>query len=363
MGSLKETFSIHKRKLSVLLLAAVILAGIAAVSFYIQYKKVYVSTDDAYVTGRIHTIAAKVSGTVKALRVADNQFVKKDDLLAEIDEKDYAVKLREAESALQSEQSRLLEISSRRDVARKQLAETRHRIESARASLKLQEAQRKQADLDLKRADRLRAKEILPEERLEKAKTAYDVAVAQVDAAREQLKQAVASCETQKSLIAQSESAYEAQGAVVKQKEEARKSEELRRDYTRIYAPADGFVTRRSLEEGNQIQAGQPLMAVVPLTDVWVVANFKETQIERVRPGQKVRIRVDTYPGRVFEGRVDSIMAGTGSVFSLFPPENATGNYVKVVQRIPVKILLDPATDPEHVLRVGMSVEPTIITR
>ena len=116
------------------------------------------------------------------------------------------------------------------------------------------------------------------------------------------------------------------------------------------------------MEAGNQIQAGQPLMAVVPLQDVWVVANYKETQIEKVKPGQKVRIKVDTYPNRAFEGRVDSIMAGSGSVFSLFPPENATGNYVKVVQRIPIKIVLDKNTDPKHILRVGMSVEPTIIT-
>jgi membrane fusion protein (multidrug efflux system) len=237
-----------------------------------------------------------------------------------------------------------------------------YRVESARAILKLQETQFKQADLDLKRAERLYKKEILPEERLEKAKTAYDVAVAQMEAAREQFKQAEAAYETQKSLISQAESAYQSQGSVVKQKEEVRKAEDLKKGYTKIYAPSDGFITKKSVEAGNQIQAGQPLMAVVPLQDVWVVANYKETQIEKVKPGQKVRIKVDTYPDRAFEGRVDSIMAGSGSMFSLFPPENATGNYVKVVQRIPIKIVLDKNTDPKHILRVGMSVEPTIIT-
>ena len=362
MDSMQEIVSHYKRRLSILLLVIMILMVIVGVYFYIQYKKTYVTTDDAYVTGRIHTIAAKVSGTVKTLHVQDNQYVKKDDLLVEIDEQDYDVKLKEAESSVQAEQSKLTEISARRDVSKKQLTEMHYRVESARANLKLQETQFKQADLDLKRAERLYKKEILPEERLEKAKTAYDVAVAQMEAAREQFKQAEAAYETQKSLISQAESAYQSQGSVVKQKEEVRKAEDLKKGYTKIYAPSDGFITKKSVEAGNQIQAGQPLMAVVPLQDVWVVANYKETQIEKVKPGQKVRIKVDTYPDRAFEGRVDSIMAGSGSMFSLFPPENATGNYVKVVQRIPIKIVLDKNTDPEHVLRVGMSAEPTIIT-
>ena len=362
MESMQEIVSHYKRRLSILLLVIMILTVIVSVYFYIQYKKTYVTTDDAYVTGRIHTIAAKVSGTVKTLHVQDNQYVKKDDLLVEIDEQDYDVKLKEAESSVQAEQSKLTEISARRDVSKKQLTEMHYRVESARANLKLQETQFKQADLDLKRAERLYKKEILPEERLEKAKTAYDVSVAQMEAMREQFKQAEAAYETQKSLISQAESAYQSQGSVVKQKEEVRKAEDLKKGYTKIYAPSDGFITKKSVEAGNQIQAGQPLMAVVPLQDVWVVANYKETQIEKVKPGQKVRIKVDTYPNRAFEGRVDSIMAGSGSVFSLFPPENATGNYVKVVQRIPIKIVLDKNTDPEHVLRVGMSAEPTIIT-
>jgi membrane fusion protein (multidrug efflux system) len=150
---------------------------------------------------------------------------------------------------------------------------------------------------------------------------------------------------------------------MVKQKDEVLKAEDLKKSYTNIYAPAEGYITKKSVETGNQIQEGQPLMAIVPLDDIWVVANYKETQIENVRPGQRARIKVDTYPDRDFEGTVQSIMSGTGSAFSLFPPENATGNYVKVVQRIPVKIVLKKGTDPNHILRVGMSVQPTIITK
>jgi membrane fusion protein, multidrug efflux system len=147
----------------------------------------------------------------------------------------------------------------------------------------------------------------------------------------------------------------------VRQKQESLKADLLRKSYTKIAAPADGYIAKKAIEIGNQVQTGQPLMAVVALGDVWIVANYKETQLERMKPGQKVEVRVDSYPGRTFTGKVDSVMAGTGAVFSLFPPENATGNYVKVVQRIPVKILLDKGTDPDHVLRVGMSVEPTVL--
>ena len=139
------------------------------------------------------------------------------------------------------------------------------------------------------------------------------------------------------------------------------KEAKLNVSYTKIYSPVEGYVTKKSVEVGEQLRPGQPVMAVVPLHDVWIIANYKETQLTRVKVGQKVRIKVDTYPGKVYEGRVDSIMAGTGSVLSMFPPENATGSFVKVVQRIPVKIILVNGNDPKHLLRDGMSVVPTII--
>ena len=135
----------------------------------------------------------------------------------------------------------------------------------------------------------------------------------------------------------------------------------LNMSYTKIYSPVEGYVTRKSVEVGDQLRLGQPIMTVIPLHDVWIIANYKETQLTRVKAGQKVRIKVDTYPGKVYKGRVDSIMAGTGSVLSMFPPENATGSFVKVVQRIPVKIVLSDMTDPKYPLRAGMSVVPTII--
>ena len=175
------------------------------------------------------------------------------------------------------------------------------------------------------------------------------------------MKQLEASIETQRALIKQTESGIPPQEAQIKQKEAALKGTELNQSYTKIYAPSDGYVAKRTVETGNQIQAGQPLMAIVPLNEIWITANYKETQLGRVKPGQKVKIKVDTYPGKVIDGKVDSITAGTGAVFSLFPPENATGNFVKIVQRIPVKIILNQEADPNHTLRIGMSVVPTIL--
>ena len=198
----------------------------------------------------------------------------------------------------------------------------------AQAILEVRQATLEQTARDKERAEALYNEKVFPKEKYEHALTDYNLAKAQLKAAREQLK------------IAQTDL-----------------------EYTKIYSPADGYVTEKSVELGNQIQARQPLMAVVALDDIWVVANYKETQLKKVKPGERVLIKVDTYPGKIFTGRVDSIMAGTGAVFSLFPPENALGNYVKVVQRVPVKIVFDKTTDEGHVLRIGMSCVPTIITQ
>lgn len=207
-------------------------------------------------------------------------------------------------------------------------ADYRSKAEAARAILELQRANLRLAERERKRAESLHEKEVQSADRLDRAVSSHEAAQAQVRLAGEQLRQA-----------------------------------ELNLSYTSITAPANGSVTRKSVQTGNQVQVGQPLMAVVDLDTLWVVANFKETQMERIRPGQKVTFTVDSYPGRTFNGVVDSIMAGTGASFSLFPAENATGNYVKVVQRIPVKIRIEQGTDPGHLLRVGMSVEPTVLAK
>jgi membrane fusion protein (multidrug efflux system) len=350
-----------KKKVSIIIFIALALIGIISIYFYLRYKAVHITTDDAFIEGHIYTIAPKVRGTVKRIYVDDNQLVKKGDILLEIDPVDYEVMMNEASSVLSQEESKLAEIDARIEASKRKLSELNAAMKSEKANLELQEAKLKLAEIDFKRAKNLYEKEAIPKERYDNAQTGYDVAVSIVKAQAEQLKQAEMAVETQKALIKQGEASRPPQVSVIKAKGANLKAAELNYGYTRIYAPSDGYVTKKNVEVGNQIQIDQPLMAVVSLTDIWVVANYKETQLEKVRPGQKVSIKVDTFPGQVFKGRVDSIMAGSGSVFSLFPPENATGNYVKVVQRIPLKILFDKDTDPHHVLRIGMSVVPTIL--
>jgi membrane fusion protein (multidrug efflux system) len=325
----------QNKKKAFMIVGAVVLIGLIVGYFYSEYRRTHVSTDDAFIEGNIHTIAAKISGTVKEIHVTDNQPVKKGDLLIEIDPADYSARFREASSIVHAEKAKLDEADTR--------------IAAARANLELQRANLKLAGIEKTRSENLYEKEVIPRDRYDRAITAYEVAVAQVKAAEEQLR----SAESQKLT----------QASTIRQKEAAATLAELNYQYTKIYAPADGYVTKKSVQTGNQIQPGQPLMAVVPLEDIWVTANFKETQMENIRPGQAVTIKVDSYPGKAFQGKVDSIMAGTGVTFSLFPPENATGNYVKVVQRIPVKIVFEEGTDKDHILRIGMSVVPTVIAK
>lgn len=364
METTGETTNNRRRKVIVFFLFFIIaITGIIGIYFYIDYKKTHITTDDAFVAGRVHVVASKVHGTVKAGYVHDNQFVKSGELLVEIDDSDYEVGVKRAESALNAEKARLAELSTKIEVTEKQLSELLFKIKTARANLKLQKAQFKQAKTDLTRARRLFKKEIMPKEQYEKIITSNDVAEARFEAAKDQLRQAEASLQTHKSVIKEVKASFQSRQSLVKEKEAVYRGASLKRSYTKIYAPSDGYVTKKSVEVGNQIQAGQPLMAVVPLDDVWVTANYKETQLENVKPGQRVRIKVDTYSDKVFNGTVQSIMAGTGAVFSLFPPENATGNYVKIVQRIPVKIILDKGTNHDHIFRIGMSVEPTILVK
>lgn len=202
------------------------------------------------------------------------------------------------------------------------------KVEYARANLELQRANLRLANSELKRAKALYEHDASSAERYDKAAFTREISLSQVKLAEEQLRQAT-----------------------------------LNMGYTVVTSPADGYVTRKSVQTGNQVQTGQPLLAIVDLDHLYVIANYKETEMERIRPGQKVDLTVDAFPGKNFTGTVDSIMAGTGVTFSLFPAENATGNYVKVVQRIPVKIVLDPGSDKDHLLRIGMSVEPTVLVK
>ena len=328
--------NIKKGKTSHLVAIAIVtvLVGIF-VTIYIIRSFSRVSTDDAYITGRTHTIAARIMGTVSDVNINDNQNVKQGDVLVKIDPADYELAMHRAQADLDAENARLLDANAG--------------VKVAQANLELQQASLNQANLDKNRAEALYQKSAMPKEQYEKVFTAYDIAAAQVKAANQQLEKA--------------KSFEIVEQALIKQKQAFLDTAQRDLTYTIIYAPSSGYVTQKSVEVGNQIQPSQPLMAVVALDDIWVVANYKETQLEKVRPGQRVKIKIDTFPGKIFSGKVDSIMAGTGAVFSLFPPENALGNYVKVVQRVPVKIVFDKDPNNADVMRIGMSCVPTIITK
>ncbi|MFZ1981695.1 MAG: HlyD family secretion protein [Smithella sp.] len=339
----------------------VVVVCTAAWFFYSWYMRTYISTDDACITGRIYTVAPKVGGTVASVYVNDNQYVKTGDLLLEIKTEDYDVRVRQAYTTLEAEKSMQREAENTIELTEKQNSEAKFRVASAIASMEIEKANLQKAEIDFRRAEKLLKAQAVSQEYYDQAKTYYDMARAKTKTAEEGLNQALANIEVQSASIKRAKSSFSARSSMVNQREAMLQEAKLNMSYTKIYSPVEGYVTKKSVEAGEQLRSGQPIMAVVPLQDVWIIANYKETQLTRVKPGQKVRIKVDTYPGYIYEGRVDSIMAGTGSVLSLFPPENATGSFVKVVQRIPVKIVLSNKTDSKHQLRAGMSVVPTII--
>ncbi len=351
----------RKKKIAMVVFGLIALILAVAIFFYLQYKSTHITTDDAFIEGHIHSVSPRIPGTVRNVLVTDNQSVKAGDLLLKLDPTDYEVKVQEIEASLEAEKQKLAETDSKLDAAKKQLAEAKARADAIGAMMELQKARFEQAERDRERAENLFSKDAISKEKYEKTMTDYKVAIAQVKASVEGQRSYQSAVETQRAVVKQVETGKKVQLSNINHKEAQLAAARLDLGYTGIYAPVDGQVTRKSVEAGNRVQAGQPLMAVVPLDNIYVVANYKETELKKIRPGMKVEMEVDTYPGKTFKGTVDSIMAGTGAAFSLFPPENATGNYVKIVQRIPVKIVFDKDTDPEHVLRIGMSVVPTVI--
>lgn len=345
--------------LFLVVLAATAIAGFA----YWKYRQTHVSTDDAYIDGRIHLVSARIQGNVTEVRVRDNQPVKTGEPLLLIDPEPFAVRESAAASAVSGGAADLVAARKDLEAAKAQLLQLSAGIKAARAGTAFSAARLSQASRDAVRMKQLFERQVVSREAFEKAQTDAETAKAQDDLAKEQLLLAEAAIPTQKAQIAQREARVAQQQAQLRQRESALAETKLYHRYTVVLSPADGYVTRKSVEAGQVVSPGQSLLAVAALDNVWVVANFKETDIERIRSGQEVEIRVDTYKGRKFKGTVDSIMAGTGSAFALFPPENASGNYVKVVQRVPVKIVLSHGEDPGHALRIGMSVVPTVLVR
>jgi membrane fusion protein (multidrug efflux system) len=327
-------------------LAAIAAAAVAAAAgvYYAQFVLPYESTDDAFVEGHVTAVAAQVPGRVAQLLVQDNQEVKQGDLLLEIDPRDFEAKLAQAQANRTAAQSQLEE-------SKAQFAAAAATEQESIANLAAVEARASYALTNLARLQFIGISGV-SQDQIDAAgtqvrSTSADVVVAQnkINATSAQARLCQANIETAKANIAQAEAAV--------------RQAELNLSYTKVTAPDAGRVTRRVVEQGNYIQPGQSLLAIVP-KNIWVVGNFKETQLTHMRPGQSVAVEVDAYPQFKFKGHVDSIQNGAGARFSLFPPENATGNYIKVVQRVPVKIVLDDTPESELALGPGMSVVPKV---
>ncbi len=376
----------------VVLALAIIAISIPLYRYYTAWE----STDDAQIDGYVYPVSSRVSGYVTRVTVDDNQYVEAGTVLAQFDPKDYEVAVANAKATLANDQASAAALltyvpitsvntssqlsSAQADVenAKAGLIAAERQFDAAQASLRQAEANDLKAQDDVNRYKPLAAKDEIPQQRYTQAVESQKATAAAVEAARASAAAAEQAVTQARARLAQAQAQLQyaqtrpQQISVQRSRAQAAEAEtqrataafgqaQLNLQYTTIVAPVSGIVGQRSVHPGQNVSPGQQLMTIVPLDsqNIWVTANFKETQLKYMRPGQPVKIAVDTYD-RTYDGRVLSIAGASGARYSLLPPENATGNYVKVVQRIPVKIMFEKGQDPEHLLRPGMSVEPNV---
>jgi membrane fusion protein (multidrug efflux system) len=396
-----------------LITLGVVFVGIVAVALiWMWIESGHESTDDAQVDAHITQIAAQVPGTVITVAVQDNQRVKAGDVHIKLDPRGYQAAVERARADLADAEAASLAArtgvpiastttssgvstaEAGMEVARATVTAAGTEVDAAHARLaaaearqRAQQAEAVRARRDFDRLGELVKKEEVSQQQYDAARTAAEAAEASAAAGAAEARAAAAAVKVAESHLAQAKGAQahaqadlasahtapdqmkvtraqaEAAAARVERAKAMLKQAQLDLEHATVVAPADGIVSRRSIEVGQVVQAGQALVALVQIGDVWITANFKETQLDGMEPGQRAVVSVDAYGGRTFQGHVDSISPATGARFSLLPPENATGNYVKVVQRVPVKIVLDAGQDPDQLLRPGMSVVPTVYVR
>lgn len=345
-----------KSRIPGLILAGAVLGVVAWLGYQWWWGLSHVSTDNAQIESHIIPVLPKVGGFVTAVTVVDNQLVRAGDLLVSIEDRDFRTRLAQAEAELALALANAGAEGPARGLAAAQVNAARAQAAVARSAIEQALANADRAQKDLERTRALVEKKMLSPQALDAAEAAARAALAQVQMNRESAtsagEQVTASSAALRAALARVEAARAARDLAANQLAD-----------TRVLAPVSGQVSNKTVEPNQLVQAGQPLLAVVPLEEVWIVANLKETDIAGVKPGAPVAVAVDAYPGLKLDAAVDSIAAATGARFSLLPPDNATGNFTKVVQRLPVRIRVQQNADSAHPLRPGMSVSVTVTTR
>ncbi len=334
--------------------AAALVLVVAGGAYYYFADQGTESTDDAYTAGRALTISPKISGYVIELLVNDNQFVKAGDVLARIDPRDYIIARDQARANIEVSQAQKDAAALNVEIAKKNFPA---RLLQAQGQLQQAQGQLFQAQTEYKRQHSV-VREATTQQSVDQSTAQLELAQGQVTAAQAAVQQA----EPVQQNIGTTVQQVSQVGGQLTQAQAQLEQAELNISYATIKAPQDGWITKRNIEAGNYLQVGASIFSIVT-PEVWVTANFKETQLSRMRPGQPVHFEVDAYPDLKLDGHVDSVQLGSGSVFTAFPPENATGNFVKIVQRVPVKLIIDRGMDPTRPLPLGLSVVPTVTVK
>jgi membrane fusion protein (multidrug efflux system) len=316
------------------------------------------STDDAFIAAHVVSIAPRISGQVAAVHVLDNEMVRSNELLVEIDPADYSTVAAQKQSSADAAEANYKTMLAALDLMTVKVATAEATADQAKADTAAAEATDARAQADFQRNGELRKQNTISAQEFDAAQAAVKEADANLVAARQKAVADASRINEAKATQTATEASVGMALALFRQAQTAVQSAQLDLSYTKIFAPSDGRVTRKAVEPGNYVQVGQQLMSIVP-ADIWVVANFKESQLKKMKPGQPALVEIDAL-GKSLRAHVDSIQAGSGAAFSLLPPENATGNYVKVVQRVPVKILFDEPLPADHVIGPGLSVTPDV---
>jgi membrane fusion protein (multidrug efflux system) len=360
--TLKETVEAPRSRGRIALIALLVVVVVGGAAMYFHYRN-RVSTDDAQVDGHLVPVSCKVYGSVERILVDDNQPVKAGDLLVQLDARDLQSKVDQAVAALDQASAQVQGARADDDKAKVSLEQAKSSdLQVAEANLDARKSTMDKAQADFKRAKPLADRQEISAQEFDHYRTQSEVAESEWKAAQRRLASAHQEADIRKANVGSQAAKVGQASAGVEAAKANLDALKLQLSYTRIYAPVDGVVTHKFVELGQIIQPGQGLLTLVPLHETWITANFKETQLTKVHPGQPVEVTIDMN-GQVLKGVVDSVAGSTGSRLSLLPPENAVGNFVKVVQRIPVKIKLDSDDAQKVVLRPGMNVDATILTK